>query len=325
MVFELKFTDSIVLSRKSRWTLEEIQFVKSNPSLKDIELSQKLKRSLNSIRAKRRRLGINKKFQSKYDLNMEFFKNWTKEMVYILGYIFADGSIRIRRSGSELSIKSKDLQILKSMNIAMNSNYPISARKTKTGIIHCLTINRKEIVQDLLKLGVIPRKSKTMVFPRIPVHLLYHFTRGYFDGDGYVRILGNSLEIVFTSGSEGFLKTLHETLENQGIKSKVYTKLYNSYSWYILNIFNESREIFYKRLYKNASLFLRRKFLLFHHYFQNHHNIGIVCQDCGNIVTKTGNNQKKCSDCRNKCIKELNHRSYENRKKRGYIGDITNK
>ncbi|MHA2226932.1 MAG: LAGLIDADG family homing endonuclease [Candidatus Hodarchaeales archaeon] len=304
----------IFTNKKSRWTAKEIQFLKKNSFLKDIEISGALNRSINSIRGKRRRLGINKKFQSKYNINLNFFKIWTIEMAYILGYIFADGSIRIRRSGSELSMKSKDFELLELINDAMISNYPIKEIKSKTGIYYTLAINRKEIVYDLLKLGVIPRKSKTMTFPEVQERFLYHFIRGYFDGDGHVRILGNSLEIVFTSGSKDFLKKLHGLLEFQKIKSKIYPRSHDSHLWFNLSILNKSRKIFYEILYKDPSIFLMRKFLIFQKFFQNNHQITIICQDCGKKVPKTGNNQKRCKDCKMKLGRELNRISYERRK-----------
>ena len=49
-------------NRKKRWTSAEITFLIKNSSIKDEDIAQKLKRSINSIRAKRIRLGINKKF-----------------------------------------------------------------------------------------------------------------------------------------------------------------------------------------------------------------------------------------------------------------------
>ncbi|MFX1286690.1 MAG: LAGLIDADG family homing endonuclease [Promethearchaeota archaeon] len=238
-------------------------------------------------------------------------------MAYILGYIFADGSIRIRRSGSELSIKSKDFLSLISMNNAMRSTIRISKSKIKTGFIHQLTISRKEIIQDLLKLGLTPRKSKIMDFPEVPKQFLYDFIRGYFDGDGHVRILGNSLEIIFTSGSKKFLQKLNIILIHQGIKSKVYSKLQGS--WFYLSILNESREIFYKRLYNNPTIFLERKHIIFQRFFKFHHQLTIICKDCGRKVIKTGNNHKRCEFCKKEYVKELNRRSYRRRRQYGLL------
>ena len=59
---------------------------------------------------------------------------------------------------------------------------------------------------DLNKLGVVERKSLILTFPteqQVPKHLMPHFIRGYFDGDGsvYKQKQGNTkIEI----GGTGF-------------------------------------------------------------------------------------------------------------------------
>lgn len=281
--------------------------------LKDEEIAQKLNRSINSIRNKRRRIGIYKKFNSKYSLKLDFFKIWTFEMAYILGYIFADGYIRIRKYSMELSIKSKDHGILNKMNLAMVSNYPILKYKTDTGIIYRLSIYRKEIIKDLLNLGLTPRKSLTMKFPKIPNKFIFHFIRGYFDGDGSVRIIGNSLEIKFTSGSFTFLVGLKEELEKLKIKSMIYNYSKKTHTHYVLKILKENQKYFIDNLYNQASLFLQRKQAIFQEYILNHYNLKIICIDCGEEVKKTGRNQKRCKECAIEKQREANRISYMKR------------
>lgn len=232
-------------------------------------------------------------------------------MAYILGYIFGDGCIRIRKEGSELTIKSKDQVILNSMNDAMCSNYPITKEKNE---IYILSISRKAIVRDLTILGITQRKSLTMKFPSVSDDYLFHFIRGYFDADGHVRILGNCIEIVFTSGSRRFLEALRVRLSDHSIQSNLHFQLQGK--WFYLNILNKNRATFYINLYKQASIFLGRKYQIFYDFFQNHHEIKIQCIDCDEIVPKTGNNQKRCSNCREERHKKINRRSYRRRKKK---------
>ena len=50
-----------------------------------------------------------------------------------------------------------------------------------------LAIVSDKLSSALSKLGGTPRKSLTLEFPKfIPKHLMSHFIRGYFDGDGSV-------------------------------------------------------------------------------------------------------------------------------------------
>jgi intein/homing endonuclease len=81
-----------------------------------------------------------------------------------------------------------------------------------------LQIGSKEIFNDLVNLGLFPRKSKIIRLPIIPGDCFFHFLRGYFDGDGNV-IAGYfakpnrgsrsfTFRTRFTSGSELFFKDL---------------------------------------------------------------------------------------------------------------------
>jgi len=274
------------------WKDEETNYLMKNARKKDIENAIKLERSINSIRHKRRSLGYNKKYNSKYHINIDFFKQWNEGMAYVLGFIFGDGSIRIRKEGSDLTIKSKDRALLKSINEVMDSNYVIH-KINGNRKLYRLTISRQEIVNDLLKLGVIPNKSLIMQFPIIQEVNLFHFVRGYFDADGHIRIAGNCVDIVFTSGSKSFLESLSKRLKIFEINSRVHSQC--NYKWFYLNILNESREIFYNHLYKDADIFLKRKYNTFLVFFKNHHAPMIKCIDCGEEIAKTGNNQKRCN------------------------------
>jgi hypothetical protein len=47
-----------------------------------------------------------------------------------------------------------------------------------------VSIGSKEMVQDLIALGVGPRKSNTLEWPNVPGAFVMPFLLGYFDGDG---------------------------------------------------------------------------------------------------------------------------------------------
>lgn len=126
----------------------------------------------------------------KYSVNSDFFKTWSPEMAWVLGFIFADGCIMIGpRNGGMLSIGvgEKDLEILEKINACLESNY-IIRRKATNKVTYCyrLDISKREIVDDLINLGVTPRKSKTITWPRIPDEYVWDFIRGYYDGDGSI-------------------------------------------------------------------------------------------------------------------------------------------
>ena len=65
----------------------------------------------------------------------------------------------------------------------MNSKHKIYLRRKdndKWKAIHYLEIGSKEIYQDLLNLGFMPKKENRLKLPDIPEEYLNHFIRGIF-------------------------------------------------------------------------------------------------------------------------------------------------
>ena len=150
----------------------------------------------------------------KYQVNSSFFEKWTPEMAYILGYIFADGSLEDASylRGKYLRITSKDEEILLKIKKILNSSHKLQLRKPIkinfkkstyfSKVLYLLRIGDHKIFDDLINLGVTTRKSLTLKFPEIPTLFFPHFVRGYFDGDGSVFLTKNNLLLtVFTCGN----------------------------------------------------------------------------------------------------------------------------
>lgn len=172
-------------------TDEEVQAILSNLYSKQ-EFAKRFSRHPQTVGNWFREFGIKtpRKIHYKYAINNEFFKSWSKEMAWVLGFICADGCILLGpRNGGVLSIgvAEKDLEILEKINKALDSEYPIRKKLTNSQT-YCyrLDISHRGIVDDLINLGVTPRKSKTLSWPDIPKDLVWHFIRGYYDGDGSI-------------------------------------------------------------------------------------------------------------------------------------------
>jgi hypothetical protein len=157
-----------------------------------------------------------------YQINKLFFRDWTSQMAYILGFTCADGNVHGRTLAWDLTDKYiSNLQLLKSFNIAMGSNYPI---RKKTNSFR-LRVSAKEILEDIKKLGVIPNKKKVLIFPDVEKEYLSHFIRGFLEGDGWIitRIRkngGKEISVGFSNGSRDFMKRLAELLsKNLGLKN----------------------------------------------------------------------------------------------------------
>lgn len=230
---------------------------------------------------------------NRYKFNKDFFKKWSNEMAYVLGFLYADGDIEDNRESSRTqytTFASTDKDILEAIKKAMDSDHNLSYRvahdvtykngKTyKSRGIYRLRIGSKEMYEDLLKFGLTPRKSLTIEFPEnIPNQYLNHFIRGYFDGDGCVTIkrgigkkgqpILKGIAVIFTSGSkiflEGLSKKVHE-FANFNIRN-----IYSGSGAYYLKYSTLESVGFFKFLYSNniSDLFLKRKFNIFSNYFQ---------------------------------------------------------
>ncbi len=307
-------------NKQKLWTKEEINFLLNNLHLQDKVIAVKLNRSIYSIRGKGRQYYKKKNSSVRYSLDLGFFSKWGNRMAYILGFIFADGFIRKEKTKAELRIKIKDIKLLKKINDALGSNYPIKSEKTETGVVYFLSIYRMQVVDNLFKLGLTSNKSLTMLFPEIPSHYLFHFIRGYFDGDGHVSLRKNSLTIGFTCGSRSFLLQLKSLLEAHDIRCSFYESNRKSIS-YNLIILAEGRKSFYQLLYKDAKIYLERKFIIFKKFFEEIEDVYRhgSCIDCGNEFyreKKRNHTQKRCKSCQSEANKERYKRYYRKKKLR---------
>lgn len=159
--------------------------------------------------------------------NEHFFKTWTPEMAYVLGFFAADGSMyKTKRGGHYIEFQITDGELLEQIKKILGSDHKIAVRNLnpRWQTIYRLQIGSKIMFEDLETLGFMQTKTHIMKFPNIPSDYMNHFVRGYFDGDGNVwrGIIhkfdrphsSNALKTCFTSGSEQFLETLKEKLND---------------------------------------------------------------------------------------------------------------
>ena len=212
-------------------------------------------------------------------VNKDFFKTWSQEMAYVLGFFSADGSMLENNRGAHfIEFHITDLEVIKIIQKALGSNHAISKRNlnNKWKTLYRLQIGSKEIFFDLENLGFTQAKSKKMRLPNIPQEFLADFVRGYFDGDGCVYFKQHKVKdrkkpkwifsSRFTSGGKLFLENIHEALYGVVHKGFIVTKKRNGevYAYELVFSHRDSLALF-RFLYNNSSYGLRltRKYNLF--------------------------------------------------------------
>lgn len=166
------------------------------------------------------------------ELNQDFFKKWSPEMAYVLGFFAADGSmIQNKRGGKYIEFVSTDRCVLELIKKSFGSTHKIQERlqiKSEWKAQYRIQIGCSEWFNDLTNLGFVQNKSKRLSFPKVPEKYFGDFVRGYFDGDGCIyfnklKFAGRKkprwvLLTLFTSGCRPFLDSLWETLGARGVK-----------------------------------------------------------------------------------------------------------
>lgn len=158
--------------------------------------------------------------------NEDFFKRWSSEMAYVLGFFAADGSMTKNKRGAHfIEFSTNDKVLLEKIRYSIGSNHAVSERRNRNRSWkpqYRLQIGSKVIFNDLLRRGLTQNKSKTIKLPKVPAEYFPDFLRGYFDGDGnvvfgYFNRLNRAkpkkvFSVRFTSGSRDILAGIQTKL-----------------------------------------------------------------------------------------------------------------
>lgn len=129
--------------------------------------------------------------------------------------------------------------------------------------IATLNINRKCVCEDLIKLGAPKNKSLILTFPSfdiVPEHLIHHFIRGYFDGDGCVtHTAHNGLEMIIV-GTKEMMEGIKLWCPNIfGAITHKDKRCPNSNTYTLVCTCNKATTLGHL-LYDNATIYLQRKY-----------------------------------------------------------------
>lgn len=196
------------------------------------------------------------------------------EKAYWLGFLYADGCVRIRREKYgilKLKLSSKDIQHIEKFKEHINStnniktldeyyNYKGNRLKTKSSYIE---IYSTKMVNDLIKHGCIENKTNNINPPNLDDKYIRHFIRGFFDGDGCISIYNKiNLDFYICCASELFINWLYDEFNKINISKQTIFK--NNKGLFILRIrrINDLKIIF-DYFYNNSNVYLDRKKKIF--------------------------------------------------------------
>lgn len=179
-----------------------------------------------------------------------YFENiCTPNQAYIAGYITGDGTIFDRKKSKRLvlSLAESDKQLLFDIGEEMNMKDVIKFRKRNSDNEqnkYSLTINSTKMCEDLITLGIGPRKTgyeRWIDFNNI--ELQWAYLRGFFDADGHIRVyIRNGYQkarIGFTGNpdmlwsilsffkSQGYAKNVNSLTHKQGCSDLYISSIYD--------------------------------------------------------------------------------------------------
>lgn len=262
---------SLNLPSAKLWQQEENEILKKYfpLTLKEELLILLPKRSWKSIIAQGERLGLKRKTDKpRLPVNEDYFKYWSPNMAYILGFILADGCI-IKGSYTGYSdslkfgVQLSDKDILEKIKKELMSKHKISV--VKNAVHFCVA--SQELVNDLKKLGISYRKSLNECVPYVPLEYIRDFIRGIIDGDGGIGIDKKGYPTIGVCGGRQTLVFIrNHFLEKFQLYSKIsrrtYSKECKNFLYEIKYKSNTALKIL-SYIYNNErSLYLNRKYEL---------------------------------------------------------------
>ncbi|PWT34078.1 hypothetical protein DKZ22_09520 [Limosilactobacillus reuteri] len=240
-----------------------------------------IKKTNKQVRTKASVMGLSKK---KHDYDRRYFEYIdTSEKAYWLGFMFADGYItrKERENGqttSEVAIElnEKDCSHLQKFNEALGNGSDIKFKIQKDRMIKSVHVRgghktvtvryySSEMYFDLVDKGVVQNKTYRFEFPKVEEKYFFNFLLGVIDGDGYIS--GKEyLMVGIVNPNLKFLKYVQESLFKYDIKTHIHAED----KWkYRLTAVGKNAEALLSELYKNAPVYLRRKYVIYKQYTLN--------------------------------------------------------
>lgn len=182
------------------------------------------------------------------------FSRWTEFSAYILGYLYGDATINIKKNA--IAISGTDRDILEEILLLLGIENKISMYGKSA---HRVIFSSRRFVDMLMTRGLHPAKALRMRFPvSIPVDLRRHFIRGYFDARGHFNVeKGRRVIALFNGLSYEFIEDLRDELVTAGL-TRVEVRTPSGGRAQLKYYVQDTRKL-YEYMYKDARIYSRKK------------------------------------------------------------------
>lgn len=223
----------------SKFTLEHARTFNEMHNQKDFSLRQiaiLYGTSHGTIKSNLEKYGF--KWRSrKYTVNEEFFNSLeTLEKQYFLGWLYSDGCVfayeNKRYYGFFIKVQERDQYILEYLRELLGSNANINIESVDGRRYSKLSIGSKKIYNDLLKYGLMPRKTHFLSYP--DQHITDHraFILALLDGDGFITIRKNKMLSLGITGTREMMTRVNTIISNElNLDAPKLMKSGNSYTF----------------------------------------------------------------------------------------------
>jgi DNA-binding transcriptional regulator WhiA len=197
----------------------------------------------------------------KYKLNENFFDELTEKSSYWLGFLYADGYVRMKdgKSGElKLKLKDTDKNHIEKFLKDIECKKPIKCGVDGKSKFCSVTVYSNLLVNKLFDLGCVNNKTQKIRLPKLSEPFMSHFIRGYFDGDGSIHKIKNrpnSFSVSICSNNE---------FNDNIIDFLGYGKPYKYENYSVIKISKIMDILNFKNyIYSNAVTLLERKLIKF--------------------------------------------------------------
>jgi len=264
----------------NQWTEEEKRYMIENYSnTLNEDLGKKLNKTTFAIQSYAQKLDLKKDenfhYLRKYDVYIDKMHENNPDFCYLVGLLMADGHIDQKRNKCALGLKESDLPLLERLRDEFGG-YINSTQKKMNGKVfkgYRWWMNGSDVIEVLNQYELFQNKTfRTKVSNKIPSHMMRHFVRGYFDGDGCIcHYSKNKIQRVTFTGEEDFLFSIKNVIKNFEIETKDNIRKGSGKNKSFNLNYNSKEQLpkIYNLFYKDANIYLERKRIKFDQVLEN--------------------------------------------------------